>query len=261
MRKSLKPWLNNPQVTSIFSELKRWLSSNEDDDFFHLTCHVDPALRSKIEQGAFVDLSKLLPKTRFQELSEEQRMQLLTKNGQYYWIPETDQKVTGVHKWEQAFRVFATIYCKVHPLRSSEIWQYIYVINTATASYQWENVAYYDFTFRHLMEQNPERSWPKVYNQLWNLVMCDPLSKGQNSNVHSSGISATKDSSGSRNWHDRCCWQYNRGTKCKKWPCHFDDHCNYCRSWQHGVHECPKKKNNNSHDRDREDSPCCKHKK
>ena len=32
-------------------ELKRWLMENEDDEFFYLTCHVDPALRSKITEG------------------------------------------------------------------------------------------------------------------------------------------------------------------------------------------------------------------
>ena len=33
-----------------------------DDDFFHLMCHVDSALISKIEKGEFVDLDKLIPK-------------------------------------------------------------------------------------------------------------------------------------------------------------------------------------------------------
>ena len=33
-----------------------------DDDFFHLTCHIEPALFQKIERGEFVDLDKLLPK-------------------------------------------------------------------------------------------------------------------------------------------------------------------------------------------------------
>ena len=33
-----------------------------DDDFFHLTCHIDSPLKNKIENGEFVDLDKLLPK-------------------------------------------------------------------------------------------------------------------------------------------------------------------------------------------------------
>ena len=35
-----------------------------DDDFFHLICHVDPALKTKIENGEYVDLDKLLPRDR-----------------------------------------------------------------------------------------------------------------------------------------------------------------------------------------------------
>ena len=33
-----------------------------DDDFLHLTCHVEPTLMNKIEKGEFVELEKLLPK-------------------------------------------------------------------------------------------------------------------------------------------------------------------------------------------------------
>ena len=33
-----------------------------DDQFFHVTCHVDPNMKSKIERGEFVELEKLLPK-------------------------------------------------------------------------------------------------------------------------------------------------------------------------------------------------------
>ena len=33
-----------------------------DDEFFHLTCHVDVNLKSKIQRAEFVDLEKLLPR-------------------------------------------------------------------------------------------------------------------------------------------------------------------------------------------------------
>ena len=35
---------------------------DNDDKYFHLTCQVDAALKSKIESGEFVELDRLLPK-------------------------------------------------------------------------------------------------------------------------------------------------------------------------------------------------------
>ena len=40
-------------------------SGVSDDDFFHLTCHIEPGLIHKIQKGEFVELEKLLPKDKF----------------------------------------------------------------------------------------------------------------------------------------------------------------------------------------------------
>ena len=231
------------------SELKRWVSMNEDDKFFHLTCQVDHALREKIENGAFVDLNKLLPKMRFQSLGEEQHMHFVNKNGESYLVPsENEQKINGIRRWEQAFRIYAAIFWKKHPHRSWEIWQYVHVINTVASSYSWENVAYYDFTFRHLMDEHPERSWSKVYQQLWSLAMCEPLQKSNQAGNCRDNMggghreSNSKDSS-KKNWHERCCWRFNRGSPCQKWNCNFDHRCKYCGSWNHASIDGPKRTN------------------
>ena len=42
-----------------------------DDDFFHLTCHIDPSLFHKIEKGEFVELEKLLPKDKVNYKGDE----------------------------------------------------------------------------------------------------------------------------------------------------------------------------------------------
>ena len=36
-----------------------------DDEFFHLTCHINKNTQEKIERGDFVDLEKLVPKDHF----------------------------------------------------------------------------------------------------------------------------------------------------------------------------------------------------
>ena len=102
-----------------------------------------------------------------------------------YFTPMQDRgsKITGLCKWEQAFRVYAAIYSQANPTRALEIWQYIYVINVAAGSYHWKNVSFYNQTFRHLMFTKPQKSWAKTYVQGWNLAMVDPLGKNHyNSN-------------------------------------------------------------------------------
>ena len=185
-----------------------------------------------------MDLSRLLPKSRYQTMNSEQKMHFVNRDGESYWVPaEHDQKITGVRHWEQAFRVYAAIYCKAHPERSPEIWQYVYVINYAAGVYSWENVANYDFTFRQLMAERPWRSWAKMYHQVWNVAMCELLSK----NFQNLAGSSAKEKN---NWRDRCCWRFNRGEKCWKWKCHFDHRCKVCGSFDHPSIHCTKKSKN-----------------
>ena len=44
-----------------------------DDEFFYLTCHVDPNLKCKIGNGEFVDLEKLLVCDKFKNLHQWDR--------------------------------------------------------------------------------------------------------------------------------------------------------------------------------------------
>ena len=228
---SVQPPKGNYQVHNV----------EDDDEFFHLTCHLDGNLKTKIENGEFVDLDRLLPKTRSQLMKEDQTLQqFVTKSGSTYWAPpDRESRITNIRKWEQAFRVYAAVYTKANPTRASEVWQYVYVINTAAASFAWENVYYYDFTFRQLMAERPTRNWGKTYNQLWNLAMCDHLPKSGpfikgNGGDQNSGSRTTS-------WKDRCCWRFNRGNKCRKYNCRFDHRCNSCGSWTHGKNRCDKR--------------------
>ena len=228
-----------------------------DDDFLHLTCHIDGSLRSKIEKGEYVDLEKLLPKDKSKsKLSDDTQMEWVHRDGNMYLVPASNQqnKINGIRRWDQAFRVYAMIFCRANPHRSREIWQYVSVINTAAASYAWDNVATYDYTFRHLMEFNPSRSWATTYNQMWNLSMKDPISIGnfghgktstatfQNSN-YAKPNSNTQNSSigGKKKGRPTYCWFFNRGEKCKYGSkCCFIECCSYFDATDHPVLSCPK---------------------
>ena len=222
---------------------------------------MDPSLIAKIEKGEFVDLERLLPKDKVNRRSSDDssRLEWVHKDGSTFLVPaaEWENKINGIRRWDQAFRVYARIYCGANPHRAKEIWQYVSVINMAAATYIWDNVANYDFTFRHLMAFNPVRSWAKTYNQMWNLLMKDPIppkthqnhrgsvnvgstfvSKyaGGNQFVNNSGtqVSAKKKKS-------TYCWYFNCGEPCKYGKkCHFTEKCSYCDSPDHTVLSCPK---------------------
>ena len=157
-------------------------SGISDDDFFDLTCHIEPLLQKKIERGEFVDLDKLLPKDSFQSrhVSNKTKLEWVQSEGSTYLVPaKSTSRVNCFCRWEQAFRMYATIYCTKNPNRAREIWQYVSVINTTSISFNWDNVYNYDIVFRQLMEFNPGRSWAVTYNQMWNLSMTNPISHNQ----------------------------------------------------------------------------------
>ena len=214
----------------------------DDDDFFHITCHVDSNLRIKIERGEFVELEKLLQKNSKLENTEEGRkMSLVNKNGVSYFVPQTDRecKINNVRKWEQAFRTYAAIYCNKNPNRSVEVLQYVDVINKAAATFSWENVARYDYTFRQLMAVKPYRSWAKTYTQMWNLTLNDPVKRFSNEN----GYHTTNSSNNKGNKKgDNTCWKFNKN-KCPftSRECNFEHRCSYCLVMGHPQISCYKK--------------------
>ena len=224
---------------------------NIDDEFSHIACHIDSSIKAKIERGEFVDLEKLLPKNR--RNSNDCRMDLVFRDGHSYFVPaQADNKITGIRKWEQAFRVYATIYSQANPSRSAEIWQYVHVINTAASSYTWENVSNYDYTFRQLMAQYPQRSWAKLYLQMWSISMREPIQKFRSfqsgstaqHNIKASMSSSTAGSSGAATQPKKkpnYCWAFNKGGTCKfSSKCKFVNRCSYCEASDHGISMCPK---------------------
>ena len=221
---------------------------DNDDDFFHITCHVDPNVKQKIQQGDFVDLEKLIPKDRGiggNPFQEEGAMELVTQDGHTYFTParDRDTKISSLKRWDQAFRIYAAVYTEANPSRSAEVWQYVYVIHRAAQSYQWDNVLQYDTTFRRLMAEKPWHSWSKTYTQGWNLAMNDPLPRHNKGgpNKFFPGHGGNSDAGG-KSWKDSCCWKFNKG-KCSASAaeCDFDHMCTYCEKWGHGFHVCYKR--------------------
>ena len=221
---------------------------SRDGEFSDADCHVDLKSTQTIARGGFLEVEKLIPKQRVSK-PDEGRMEFVHRDGQTFLVPQSErdlQKVTNVRKWEQGFKVYASVYSKFNPHRAAEIWQYIHTINLAASSYTWDNVAYYDFTFRQQMDKYPQRSWAKINNQLWSLAMRDPLSFRSQNGYNSSNTSHLSNSSNKKltnNFGDNVCWRFNKD-KCNRSAsaCRFEHKCSYCGGYSHGAQKCNKKR-------------------
>ena len=233
---------NDPCISLNKFDVIQCSDDRDDDEFFHLTCHVDSTLKARIEKGEFVDLERLLPKKR---TKEEGRLEWVNRDGLTYLAPQDkEQKIKNVRRWDQAFRIYASIYCNANPSHAGEIWQYIHVINSAASTYVWENVSNYDVTFCQMMAERPGRSWNKIYTQYWQLALKEHINKnpgftsgGNSSNAGNSQGSNKKQ----KTWHENCCWVFNKHGKCNRQSCNFDNRCSYCGAWSHSANVCKKK--------------------
>ena len=245
--------LVNQDMKDLIAILKSKCDDEGDDEFLHITCHIDDNLRQRISAGEYVELDKLLPKNRSQVMGSNVESTEVIRNGTSYILPALgakENKISNIRKWEQAFRVYAAIYSEANPHRAAEIWQYVHIINSAASSFIWENVAFYDHTFRQLMHKRPNRSWAKIYNQIWNIAMRDHIPRNFNGSGYNNaqGSGNRYGNQGSQrhgDWRDKCCWRFNKG-KCRKWDCKWEHRCSTisCGSYTHGAHQCNKKKQN-----------------
>ena len=217
---------------------------DDDDNFFHMTCHVELNLREVIERGGFVELDKLLPKAlkHVKPYHEQKLLSAVNHDSQSYFVPLVDKeyRITGIRKWDQAFRIYASIFAEANPSRAVEIMQYLHTINDAASKWCWENVAQYDYIFRQKMSQKPYKSWAKTYTQLWTSTMVNPLAKTPTTTHNSNSTQSSN--TGKKAWREIACWRYNKGKCTRGAECKFEHRCSYCGSGNHVYPNCLKRK-------------------
>ena len=211
----------------------------DDDSFLHISCDVEDGTAEKARRGEYVELAKLLAKQNrtFVPGEEPGTMEIVNKrSGQTFMLPVNEDKpirITNFFVWEKAFRIYMALYSEAHPAKATEMIQYVHTIQHASSKYVWENVAYYDRVFRQMMHKNPNRNWGKIYTQMWNIALTDPISMAPRGGKQSSSGGTRKDNKGN-------CWRFNKGT-CTYPNCRFAHRCNSCGSTSHGAHACTKK--------------------
>ena len=214
-----------------------------DENYLIIDNYVDEGTRLKIENGEYIDFARLLPRDRL-SIEEDNRMEIVNKNGKTYFVPATDLDHTGgitnFSRWEQAFRVFSNIYTRRYPQHASELIQYNHIIHTAALSYNWENVYLYDRDFTLHLAQFLHRSWSVILQQAWTMHLKD------RNHRYSEGASGGGDKSNASNQtrgrHQRkdVCWRYNSGHCSYSSSCKFIHQCAICNRYGHGAHNCCK---------------------
>ena len=171
--------VNNDCNDHFFRNTVMQNSSCMDENYLVISGHIDTSLREKIIKGDYVDFAKLLPKEKPIPGQDEQRLEIVNRGGQTFFVPaERDVGITNFHRWEQAFRIYSNIYTCEYPDRAAELIQYNHVIFTASSTYQWNNVYTYDREFRTHLSYFLERSWAIILQQAWSMHLKDRISPG-----------------------------------------------------------------------------------
>ena len=100
------------------------------------------------------------------------------------------------------------IYTRKFPNEAAEMAQYVHTIHHAATKYTWENVAYYDYIFRHNMAKNPHRSWGKTFGHMWNIALTDPIKQNSSNQFQKNGNGTNNRGPGSVK---KPCWKFNKG--------------------------------------------------
>ena len=215
-----------------------------DEDYMYLTAHIDENTQNKVQKGEFIDLAKLLPRDRI-ITEEDNRMQLIIKEGASYWVPMTDSlQITGFNHWSQAFRVYTDIFARANPMRASELIQYSHVIHTISQQFTWDNVYMYDKDFRLHMSRHPRRNWSLILQQAWAMRLREPLrshsfNHRDGSNNYNSTNRHSQHNQKRVNVND-ICRRFNRGKCSFGMRCKYEHRCNYCFKMGHCVLNCRK---------------------
>ena len=249
---------NLPHSQQIFNESELFHSVLVDESYALVESHVDEVTRKKIISLEYVDLAKLIPKDRVMQSSQEQRMEMVNRNGMTYWVPfseNTASVINSYNKWQQAFRVYTTIFVEEHPGKAKELMQYNHIIFSASVNFVWENMYSYDIDFRLHLSKHPGRNWGIILHQAWTMRMKDRLKFTGNSGNHAFSESSStggrpysRNNSGKRK---KICWKYNAGQCTYGFSCKFEHKCGICGKFRHGAHICRKAKSPQNDDKRR----------
>ena len=153
-----------------------------DQDYQMIDAHVDLPTRRKIQCFEYIDFSKLIAKGKSN--TEEQRLELVSKNGATFLSPVADRENVQI---SSNLRTYSNILTARFPQKATELLQYNHTIHTASTSYQWDNVYSYDREFRQHISRHPTRTWSVILQQAWTMILKDRIKYDNNSHKNKGG--------------------------------------------------------------------------
>ena len=204
-----------------------------DDNFNVITLHMDETVVIKIAKHEYVDFARLVQRDKV-DREDDHRMEMINKGGKTWWVPVSDREGTAISsffRWEQAFRVFSSIYTRFFPGKASELVEYNHVIFGASLTYIWDNVYKYDKDFRMHLSNYPERGWNRILQKSWAFRLKDKIPKSMDLN---SSFEPTRRRDSGR----EICRRFNKGKCSYGLRCKYDHRCLICNKWGHGAYTC-----------------------
>ena len=130
--------IKNNQPYQFSFNKERIHSMLVDEEYSVIGSHLDDMTIEKIKAGQYVDFAKLLPRDKL-AIEEDNRLQLVVKDGQVFWQPPTNSgnmgNISSYYRWEQAFKVYSNVYTKAYSHCASELIQYSHDIHAASLTY------------------------------------------------------------------------------------------------------------------------------
>ena len=141
-----------------------------------------------------------------------------------FLTPISDREMTQINlymRWEQAFRICSNVLTSQYPSKASELLQYNHTIQTASASYVWENIYVYDRKFHQHIGRHPGRVWNVILQQAWTMIFKDRLRHDHGGSSSQRGM----------NKRDRSpCRRFNKGKCTYGLSCKYDHRCSVPKS-------------------------------
>ena len=184
--------------------------------------NVSQELKTKIVNGQYVDLAKLLNNT-----IEPQKQMIVMVNGELETVEKRTKKITNIEQWTDAFIIYASVYLSSHPAKSLQLLKYMKDLRMAACRSP-EGFKDYDQQFRLKMEKDPTRSWAEVDSELWILFILP--------NIRNLTAATPRQS---QNQIGKC-YSYNFQGLCYKSLCNYYHVCIKCNA-QHPLAFCPYK--------------------